>query len=321
MGSKVARYWRQRFQRWLDKRNPVERQLVLNHRRIFIFPSRAGLAFLLTLLTLLLLAINYQNNLIFGLCFWLLSLMLVAIMHSYRNLAGIGLRAGAAEPVFAGQTAIFKLYLLPGQRSRQQIHVGFVGQSEQILSVAKSELTYSRELQIHSATNVRGVMNPKHLQLRSYFPLGLLRCWSLIRLDWQCLVYPVPYEYQPLAISHGSGGGEVQDLRGDSDEFSGFRSYQPGDPPRRIHWKALAKGQGLISRYFEQRESQELILDWYALPGMEDERRLSTLCAWALHCDTSGLEFGLRLPGCDISLGSGEAHLERVLAALALAEV
>lgn len=316
----LAKLWQPHLNRWLDKRNPVQRQLFLNHRRIFIFPSRAGLAFLGMLATLLLLAINYQNNLIFALSFWLFSLLLVAILHSYRNIAGISLKAGAAEPVFAGQTAVFKLYVEASQRPRQQIYIGFLKQSELSFSLEADQLNYSRELQIHCATQHRGLLHPDRLQLRSYFPLGLLRCWSLSRLDWQCLVYPAPQAYRPLPLNAGTGGEMGQDLRGDSDEFSGFKAYQLGDPPRRIHWKALAKGQGLISRYFEQRESQQLMLDWAGLAGLTVEQRLSTLCAWALQCDTAGVEFGLRLPKREIELGSGEAHLENVLAALALAE-
>lgn len=317
----LAKFWQPRVDRWLDRRNPVQRHLSLNHRRIFIFPSRGGMGFLLMLSVLLLLAINYQNNLIFALSFWLFSLLLITIMHSYRNLAALELRAGAAEPVFAGQTAVFKLYVEAAKRPRQQIHAGFLEQSEVCFSLEKEVGQFSCELQIHAATERRGLLRPGRLQLRSYYPLGLLRCWSLCRLDWQCLVYPRPHAYLPLPLSGGAGGDTGQDLRGDSDEFSGFKAYRPGDPPGRIHWKALAKGQGLISRYFEQREAEEIVLEWEALAGLDPEQRLSTLCAWALECDTAGMDFALKLPGREIGLGNGEAHLENVLTALALAEV
>src|SRR5690606_19683641 len=127
--------------------------------------------------------------------------------------------AGAAEPVYAGQTAVFKLYLEPAGRARQQLYVGFAGQAEQCFSL-EDALGHSRELQLHAATAQRGMMAPGRLQLRSYFPLGLLRCWALLGLDWQCLVYPRPQAHLPLTISGGSSGDSGQDLRGESDELS-----------------------------------------------------------------------------------------------------
>lgn len=312
----LANIWQRRMHAWIDRRNPVQRQFSLNHQRIFIFPSRAGLGFLLLLAVMLLLAINYQNNLIFALCFWLFSLFLITIMHSYRNMAGLQLRAGAAESVFAGQTAVFKLYLDQTGRVREGLRLGFVGQDEVSLSLAGQGAPRC-EVQLHSLTQHRGRFQPGRLQLASHFPLGLLRCWSWVRMDWHCLVYPAPKALRPLPLQ-GAEGDSGEDLRGDSDEFSGFKSYRPGDPPRRIHWKALAKGQGLISRFFEAQQAQTLMLDWHTLEGLGTEERLSTLCAWALQCDQRGAMFGLRLPGREIPPGSGETHLEQVLTALAL---
>ncbi|USA43204.1 DUF58 domain-containing protein [Spongiibacter taiwanensis] len=318
MSGTLVAAWRRRMDAWIDRRNPVQRQLSLDHQRIFIFPARTGLGFLILLALMLLLAINYQNNLIFILCFWLFSLLLITIMHSYRNVAGLQLRAGAAEPVFAGQTAVFKLYLDGGGRLRESLHLGFVGQEDVTVSLPAADAPQSCEVQLHTVAGRRGRFSPGRLQISGYFPLGLLRCWSLVRLDWHCIVYPAPKALRPLPLSAGGEGDSGEDLRGESEEFSGFKTYRPGDPPRRIHWKALAKGQGLISRYFEAQQSQELVLDWFSLEGLGGEEKLSTLCAWALQCDQRGLLYGLRLPGQEIASGSGEAHLERVLTVLAL---
>ena len=57
MLGKLKAFIRRRFDVWLEKRSPACSHLVLNQRRIFIIPSRAGGGYLLMLLGLLLLAI------------------------------------------------------------------------------------------------------------------------------------------------------------------------------------------------------------------------------------------------------------------------
>ncbi|MBD2859060.1 DUF58 domain-containing protein [Spongiibacter sp. KMU-158] len=304
-----------RFNAWLARRSPPQRALSLNHSQTYIFPSKPGLLFLGMLLLILLLAINYQNNLVFALCFTLFSLFLVCILHTFANLSGLSLRAGAAEPVFAGEDAHFHLHLKSGARARYAVSLGFNGQESQIAEMAgaNEELT----IRLPFPTTQRGLLKPNRLRVRSDFPLGLLRCWSLPALDWQCLVYPQPRALRPLQTAESSGEEGGADRLHDGEQFSGFERYQPGESPRRIYWKAYAKGQELLSKHFEQSLSHELILDWESLPGLGTEDRLSTLCAWALECDQRGLGFGLSLPNQIIESGFGAAHLANVLAALA----
>ena len=123
---------------------------------------------------------------------------------------------------------------------------------------------------------------------------------------------------RPLLNSAADGEGSVPEIARDSDEFSGFQRYQAGQPPKRIFWKSYAKGQPLQSKQFEQSQADELMLSWDELEGLGVEDRLSTLCAWALECNTRGLAFGLKIPRVNIAPASGGDQLTRVLRALAL---
>src|SRR3954465_10580211 len=101
-----------RIANWLYGFTPPERgTVVLVHRRVYILPARLGWLFGLTLLILLIGAINYALALGFALTFLLAGLGLVGMVHTARNLARIGISVGRAEPVFAGETAQFRLYL------------------------------------------------------------------------------------------------------------------------------------------------------------------------------------------------------------------
>ena len=78
---------------WLARRIPSQAILTLNQRCLFIFPSSAGLAFLVLQLLLLLVAINYQNNLIYALVFLFGTTLVVTIHLTFMNLHGLTLRA------------------------------------------------------------------------------------------------------------------------------------------------------------------------------------------------------------------------------------
>ena len=55
-----------RVRRWALKRYPRSRSVTLTQKRIFILPTRAGAGFMLLLLMLLIMGVNYENNLIYA---------------------------------------------------------------------------------------------------------------------------------------------------------------------------------------------------------------------------------------------------------------
>lgn len=58
---------------------------------------------------MLLVGINYQNSLAYGLTFLLMAVFVVTILHTYRNLAGLVLKAGGGAAVFVGEQACFRV--------------------------------------------------------------------------------------------------------------------------------------------------------------------------------------------------------------------
>ena len=63
-------------------------------------------------------AMNYANNLALGLTFLLGALGLTAMHYCHRNLAGVRVRSAASEPVFAVETARFRIALENGAPAR-----------------------------------------------------------------------------------------------------------------------------------------------------------------------------------------------------------
>ncbi|MGD8709468.1 MAG: DUF58 domain-containing protein, partial [Ectothiorhodospiraceae bacterium] len=162
----------------------------------------------------------------------------------------------------------------------------------------------------------RGPLSLGRLTVSTRHPTGLFRAWSRVRPVQECLVYPAPEPASaaPPPTLGGSARGGRQ-VRGDED-FAGLRQYRPGDPIRRIAWKA-GRSDELQVKQFEGEGAARLWLDWDATSGLPLERRLSRLCRWVLDAHQQGRVYGLRLPETTLKPSAGERHFRRCLRALA----
>lgn len=304
------------WRRWLARRIPPAASVRLNQRRIFILPSRVGGAFAVVLLLMLLVGINYQNSLAYGLTFLLMSVFIVTILHTYRNLAGLVLKAGGGGAVFVGEQARFRVRLESREREHQAIALGWPPAE---LVVRDVPLEGQTEVELDLPAMRRGWLRPERLRVESRFPLGLLVAWSWVDLDQAVLVYPRPLEGDlPLSAGQGDEAEEGMRARGQgADDFQGLRDYQPGDSKRRLDWKAYSRGQGLLVKDFAMLSGRDVWLHFDSLAG-DSEMRLSLLCYWVLQFSERQQAFGLQLPGQVIAPDYGDGHRDACLRALAL---
>jgi uncharacterized protein (DUF58 family) len=308
-----------RIANWLYGFRPPERgTVVLVHRRVYIVPARLGLLYFAALAVLLTGSINYSLSLGFALTFLLGGLALAGMVHTARNLARIAIATGRAAPVFAGDSAQFRLHLdgrAPFDRPAILVrHVASHGQTvvdippgaqvEAILSVPASR---------------RGWLPLGRVMLETRFPLGLFRAWSYIEPEARCLVYPRPERSKlPSPSPHAAAGSSRAQAPG-NDDFSSLRNYQLSDSPRHVAWKAFARSDEMLTKQFTGESASELWLDWNLLPpGLGIELRLSRLAGWVLSAERSGTRYGLRLPGVELAPGHGDNHAAACLQALAL---
>ncbi len=284
-------------------------------RRVYILPTRYGLVYAALVGGMLLGSLNYNNNLGLLLSFLLVGQGLVVMIHTWRNLRGLQITLLKAPPVFAGQPATFPLDMAAlGRRARPAIAVeapGADGGCQDIGSGEKARFALS------VATSARGALELGCLRVSTRFPLGLFRAWSYVEPQAEALVYPRPARRAGRRLpgrTVGDGRGEAGE---GTDDFVGLRGYRPGDSPRQIDWKALARERGLVTKQFVGNDSDRVWIDWDAWPGVNIEERLSRLCREVLDAGAAAAEYGLRVPGREILPGSGGTHQHRCLAALA----
>jgi uncharacterized protein (DUF58 family) len=290
----------------------------LGLRQVYIIPSWRGAGWLGLVVLLGLTAYVYSNNLVYWLCFSLFAAFIVSAVHGVQSLLGLSLEFVQAQPVFAGERAVFALRVRNATRhARWGVRLQFRdwAESEQVLDLAAGE-TVLAYLSVNAQR--RGWLDSPRLQLFSRYPFGWYRVWSLPPLSGQVLIYPQPAA-PGLPFSSSARVDDPGAQQQSGDEFYGLRAYQPGDALRRIHWRSLAKARGLYSKqYAGAGVQQELWLDYAQTPGQNVEQRLSQLCRWVLEADQAGLRYGLISPAHKFEPDNGSAHRLKCLQHLAL---
>jgi uncharacterized protein (DUF58 family) len=300
----------------INHRFPTRLPLTLQRRGIRIRPTRHGVIFIALVLSMFLGSLNYNNNLGFLLTFLLGSIAFVSIANTYKNFAGITIVSSFTRPVFAGQKAAFEFIISGGATNR--VRIGFAFEGHPIAYHDFVGHTDNR-IQVFARAASRGSLKPGPLLIHSDYPLGLFRVGRRIDPDLECIVYPKPLPGNLKTIDARSpAGGDVNYGGPGSDDFTGLKSYAPGDPIQRIAWKASSRGQGLFTKDFIGQYGSAVFLDWHSLKAPDPEQKLSLLCHMVLKAYQNDLSFGLRLPGNSLGPSKGRGHKIRCLKALAL---
>lgn len=307
---------RQRFTAWALRRQRYDQGTVtLSQRVIYILPTRQGFALAFVLVLMLLGDINYNLSLGYVLTFLLAMMAVMSMLHAFRNLAHLQVRAGRAEAVFSGETARFVFHFRnPGALDRYQLVLRHENGETVSFDASAQQDT---EVALPLAATKRGWLHPGQLTLYTEFPLGLFHAWSYLHFDTRCLVYPKPLEEAPLPPGDAPDGAGKHSVAGD-DDFAGLRGYVEGDALPRIAWKAYARERGLQVKQFSAQVGEELWLDFAAAPESDTEGKLARMARWVLDAEAQGLRYGLRLPDGELPPGSGSAQRDECLRRLAL---
>jgi uncharacterized protein (DUF58 family) len=289
--------------------------VVLDRSRIYILPTGTGLVFAGMLALMLFGSINYNNSMGHLFTFLVGGMALVSILHTYRNLAGLGFAAGRTRPAFAGQRAGYELLIEnPLTLRRSGIQLELTGEKPVVTDLEGQQ---TRSILLWRNTTRRGSLPLGRCTVSTRYPLGLFRAWAFVELPLSCSVYPRPGPVRVPPQTPAYKPQQSGDKGRGVDDFIGFRPWRPGDSPRHVFWKAVARDQALLVKQFGGDRADEVWLDWVTLPDLGTEARLSQLCRWVIDAHRDHQPFGLRLPGCEIAIGSGTLHRQRCLEALA----
>jgi uncharacterized protein (DUF58 family) len=283
---------------------------------VYILPTGVGLVYALTAFAMLLGSMNYNNNLSFALTFLLASLGFVAMHQCQRNLVGLEISFAGVESVHAGQTAEFRIAVHNRSRNRRnhmQLYVDRI--VSDVCDIAPGE---SRVFRLELPTRRRGYLDLPRFGIRTDFPFELFRAWAWLHMDLHALVWPRPASDATTPPAAETETGHRQhDARGEED-FAGLRRYSSGDSPRKVAWKAYARGGDMLSKQFAGADTSSQWFDFDALAAADVETRLQILTRWILDAERERRDYGLRLPGHVFPPAHGAAQCHQCLRALAL---
>lgn len=316
--DRLKKSYKQRWHIWLSRRIPRTKEVVLNQRRVFIFLSAYGGMMSLLLLAMFIAGINYANNLLLGFSFFLGSLVVIAIHHTFANLSGLKITAVSAGKAFAGEVVAFTIRLASSNRRQYYaLQLEWQGVMERVESI-DSPL----EITVFLRSEARGRFQPPRLKITTFYPLGILRAWTWLDLDLTAIIYPKPIASDVLPSGSGTSEEAInsRQKKAGIEDFESLKDFQAGDPLAHVSWKHLARGQGMLVKTYSEPVAGSNMLDYQALQGMDKENRLSRLAWWVERLTEQQQPFALKLPHKTISTAIGPQHKEACLTALALFE-
>jgi len=305
-----------RFKKWFTSRMPVTDKVVLQQRSTYILPTKAGILMSGVILLMMIGATNYQNNLAFMLTFLVISIGLISITATFRNLQGLVFEFAATESVCAGETLHINL-LAYSQDNQKHWSIG-CGFEQQSLGYNNVLTPQGCSFSIPLVAAKRGWFQLPRIRAESIYPFGFLQVWTWFRFKTPILIYPKLIE-PPISGNDGySDDDKGEPQHSGNDELFGLKIYQRGEPISRIDWKALARERGLFSKDFKSMQAKEPVFSWDDFDGVETELRLSYLSFLVVKATSVGDSFALCLPDKTIEKNSGPQHQQACLTALAV---
>lgn len=318
--SAIAARWSQLLE-YAERRLPALTRLkqaeplpILLHRhRIYVLPTRFGLAFSAVLLVMLLGALNYNNNPALLLTCLLGAASYQSVFQTFRAVDRVELRGLRAEPCYAGDTLRIHMYFHSDARPRRGLRVNIEG----IETVFDLLPHGDGRVRIELPAPQRGWRGIGRIRVYSEYPFGVFHVWSWLNPQFVALIYPrLQTNAPPLPLS--GTDAQQRTTRRTGDELAMLRDYHPTDPLRSIAWKASARHDTLLVKQFEQLRGRELVFDFAALRGLDREARIARLARWVCVAETGQVRYRLCLPERQLGPGLGPDHRHACLRELAL---
>ena len=338
--------------RWFAARAPKSDSAMLNLRNVYIFFSREGMLFALLLITTFIAGINYGNNLVLGLCFYLISVWLISFHVTFAHISGLQVRLLDVTMAEAGVPVWVTLQLRNESRQpRRQLllsfdQVGFEQESKQKSektgkkshknnkpstdnqnSILVTRLQGEQIIRLPVQTHSRGQLELPRLKIKTVYPLGIMRAWSYVYFARSAWVYPKPetfdWQAQYAIVSQEDlpTGGQY---RQGQDDFERLDNYIEGESLARVSWGHVARGQGMFTKHFADPVGHEQTLDYADMPAAHHEQKLAQMAYGALKLGELGVPFTMRLPNdmpfdehSAATMGEGEAFAQTCLLRLA----
>ncbi len=288
-------------------------------------PTGFGFAFGGISFVLLVMAIGYGNNLLYFFVFLLISMALVGMWLTNKNVDSFQINDILASNIFAQQENQLEVQM-------QNINLNsFVWDIKINVFDKKKETEFSivDEVQIFNKAYLtwkpvqRGLQNSPRLMIESRFPFGMFRAWKYFDKKRQLIVYPERKGKKTIPL--GEGNPSDNDLHSHANMyglFRDFREFQKTDTPSRIDWKRSLKHQKHFVKNFEASKEKKVLIDWDLTNNLSNfEDRVSQLALWVDLCHKNNEFYSLKIKNDQSEYSNRPIHYKTCMEKLALLQI
>ena len=297
-------------------------------------PTRAGWLFFAITLGVGFAALNTGNNLMYLVLSLMLGFLLLSGALSESSLRGIRVRRRLPRELYAGSENKIVLEITNKQR-RVSAFAVVVEDRRATPEKDASNRPRAFALRVGAGETLRraygfwpdrrGRVEFKEFRVFTRFPFGLFSKSLTLPASQNALVFPALESVRSLQDfgNPRDAGERVPAPSGSGADAIGLRDYTPGDPLRRIHWRASMRRRSLLVREVESEHEAEVEVRLRTRdvePGERFERSVVWVASEIAALLDAGSRVALRTDDELIDAGAGVRHRARLLTYLALVE-
>ncbi|WP_042226299.1 DUF58 domain-containing protein [Kingella kingae] len=302
----------------------------ISGRHVALRPTKLSVSLLALSAAIWVGAVNYQVNVAYAVCFWVVGFIGVAALQTRRQLLGLQTELVFSDEVFAGQTADVLVRLHGGGRFRVLWWRGEYALKLDEHDETQHSIWQRAELSssLHIAESIwaipierRGYFpRPLLLKLATSAPFGLFH--AECRVEWQAdaVAFAAPLSHDDFGtVAEADPEQTPQQAGAHGEDIAYLKNHQDGASLQHVAWKVYAKRGELMDKVFDEpplaKHSENISYRDYP-QGTPVDKLASLLTYRVLQADKTGAPYTLELPNTTLTPQNGLR--EKCLNALAL---
>ena len=228
-----------------------------------LWPTSSGVILLLVSMALGGAAYNTSSNILFMCLSLMMGCIVLSGLLSFINFRKIRWMLEAPEHLRAGETGLGRIWL---ENEKPRIptfvlwfHVKAAKKAKKKRVILGGRLDPKQRVALnwHIPSVERGKTTLWVSGVESQYPFGFLKKTIGMPIEREVMVWPSRVGYK---LSHGKGkrilmGAGKSNMIGEGMDLSGLRGYQVGDDLRKVHWKASARSNDLLTKEFNDENA------------------------------------------------------------------
>lgn len=299
----------------------------LTSEHIKLRPTRLCLSLLLVSFCVWVGAVNYQVNVAYLVCFWIVCFIGVGVLLTRRQLLGLQLNVLYTEEIFAGQIANATIHFKSSDKRSRLFW--WYSEHDNNLAIQWHRILLSGSLNDEpQATAIwpipvwqRGYFpQPLCLRIGTSAPFGLFAAECQIQWQSNAIVYAAPLEHQDFGTQATPNNQQTPQQAGmHGDDIAYLKNHQQGNSLQHVAWKVYAKRGEMMDKVFDEPPPnlQKHTISYTDYPAGTPHDTLASLLTYrVLQAEKAGSIYTLELP--KINIAPQNQQREKSLSALAL---